>query len=449
MSKVEVYFKDKLAGALEKTVDGRFIFEYEDSYVYSADSQSIAFTLPKDKKRFESTDLFAFFDGLIPEGWLLNLASKELRLNPLSDRFELLVQLCHNTIGAIHIGHKKESDESFLSSVEYKKDNRAHEIKKFRKCLICYEDSDDVYHEHCMINIFGQKIEPIVDINEEFLEELAKKQINQKLALSGFQRKLSLDLNNESKNSRLTVTDLWGRYIFKPRGAAPHFPENEHLCLKLAESFKIQAEASALIPTTSGKLAFIAKRFDRAESRSHLGGAYKEFHQEDFCQILDKPTYKKYNASLEQVGKILRKYSDFQGDNLYRLYELTLFNFIIGNVDAHLKNITLIYENSRGKRKVLSPAYDLLSTDLYIKNDNEESALAINGKKNKLTENDFLMLAKSFGLSEKVHQTLIKRFINHLPVWESIIDKSFLPPKKREEFKELIKRKLSRFSSGV
>jgi serine/threonine-protein kinase HipA len=118
---------------------------------------------------------------------------------------------------------------------------------------------------------------------------------------------------------------------------------------------------------------------------------------------------------------------------------------LIGNVDAHLKNLSLVYENETGIKKLLSPAYDLISTDLYIEDDNEESALAINGKKNKLKEADFLALAKSFGINEKVHKNLIKRFRKHLPVWDDLIEKSFLSDDKKNEFKELIRRKMLRF----
>lgn len=434
INKVKVFYKNKKAGELEKTPAGQFIFTYTHEYVQS-ENPSLSLTLPKSINRFESSDLFAFFDGLIPEGWLLNLATTELRLNALSDRFELLANLCHDTIGAVHIGEK-----STTHSEQVKEPKTKTIPKVFGKCLICYEKANDVYHEECMINIFGKKIESIVNIDEEVLESLAKNQLNQKLALAGAQKKLSLELKDQSgKQSRMTVTDLWGKYIFKPRGGPPHLPENEHLCLKLAESFKIQVEKSALIPTTTGELGFIARRFDRDD-------LHNEFHQEDFCQILDKPTYKKYNASLEQIGKILRKESDFPGDNLYRLYEITIFNFIIGNVDAHLKNITLIYEDSTGPKKILGPGYDILSTDLYIEGDNEESALAINGKKNQLNDKDFLVLAKALGISDKVHKTLIGKFRVHLPIWDELIGKSFIDESKKEEFKQLIRRKLERFS---
>jgi len=434
MNRVSVFYKNSLAGHLDKTVAGQFIFTYTDEYIQSK-YPSISLTLPKKDERFESSDLFPFFDGLIPEGWLLNLASTELRLNPISDRFELLTKLCHDTIGAVHIGESRSTTQ-----VNGKLPLGNTSQRSYGRCLICYEKSDNTYHDECMIRVFGKKINPTVDVDEEILESLAKNQLNQKLALSGVQKKLSLELKDEQgKQSRMTVTDLWGRFIFKPRGTPPHLPENEHLSLKLAESFKIQVEMGALIPTSTGDLGFVARRFDRNEF-------HHEFHQEDFCQIMDKSTLKKYNASLEQVGKILKNESDFPGDNLYRLYEMTVFNFLIGNVDAHLKNITLIYENQEGAKKILSPGYDIISTDLYIKDDNEESALAINGKKNQLTEQDFLVLAKSFGIGEKIHSRLIERFRKHLLVWDELIEKSFLEDRKKGEFKALIRRKLSRFS---
>lgn len=430
MSKVPIYYKKVLAGFIDKTGDDQFIFEYEEDYLNSQ-HPALSLTLPKAEKRFESSDLFPFFDGLIPEGWLLNLASTELRLNPLRDRFELLTKLCQNTIGAVHIGEKTSKHKNISS--EIKKENK---IKPYSKCLICYEPTKDIYHEECMINIFDCKINPIVDIDDTLLEKLAKNQLNQKLTIAGVQKKLSLDLVDEKgKKSRMTVTDLWGRFIFKPKGEPPHLPENEHLCLKLAEVANIQVEKGALIPTKSGELGFIAVRFDR-------NSLHEEFHQEDFCQILNKPSFKKYNGSLEQVGKIIKQKSDYPGDNLYRLLELIIFNFIIGNVDFHLKNISLTYENEKGTKTLLSPAYDLISTDLYITDDNEESALAINGKKNKLKKLDFLALTQNFGITPKVLETIIHNFQSLLPAWNKLIDKSFLDDDKKKEFKKLIKKKL-------
>ncbi|MBP9682344.1 MAG: type II toxin-antitoxin system HipA family toxin [Bacteriovorax sp.] len=438
MSKVSVFYKNIKAGVLEKTSDEYFLFRYEEEYLNST-NPPISMTLPKTEKSFKSDSLFSFFDGLIPEGWLLNLASTELRLNPLRDRFELLTKLCHDTIGAVHIG-EKNLEEKITKINNSMSASKKDETKKYGKCLICYEKADEIYHDECMSKVFEKKITPIVDMDNRLLEKLAKSQLNAKLTIAGVQKKLSLDLIDEKgKMARMTFTDLWGRFIFKPKGEPPHLPENEHLCLKLAEVAKIQVEKGALIPTSTGELGFIAVRFDR-------DAHYNEYHQEDFCQILDKETFKKYNGSLEQVGKILKQKSDFPGDNLYRLYEMTLFNFIIGNVDAHLKNISLIYENKSGMKTLLSPAYDLISTDLYIIDDNEETALAINGKKNKLRGSDFLALAAHFGISSAVHEKIISHFQNLVPIWDIVIDKSFIEENKKKEFKKIIRRKLDRFN---
>ncbi|MBC7429445.1 MAG: HipA N-terminal domain-containing protein, partial [Bacteriovorax sp.] len=191
MNKVSVFYKNIMAGTLEKTGDENFIFSYDELYLNSS-NPPISLTLPKADKLFESDSLFPFFDGLIPEGWLLNLASTELRLNPLRDRFELLTRLCHDTIGAVHIGEKDNTKEAKKENISIKHLTEG-QIKTFGKCLICYEKSDEVYHEECMVKVFGKKINPIVDIDNELLEKLAKNQLNKKLTIAGVQKKLSLD----------------------------------------------------------------------------------------------------------------------------------------------------------------------------------------------------------------------------------------------------------------
>lgn len=436
MSKLHVFYKNELAGILERTVSGLFTFHYDQKYLNST-SPPISLTLPKQQVEFESDRLFPFFDGLIPEGWLLNLASKELRLNPLQDRFELLTHLCHDTIGAVYI---KEADRELLahshSSLATVVDRQ---LTPYGRCLICYGECHEVYHLECMRKVFGKKIVPIVDMDDRMIERLAKKQLNQRLAVAGVQRKLSLDLvEDQGKNLRLTLTNLWGHFIFKPRGSAPHLPENEHLCIRLAKEAKIETEEAALIPMSNGELGFVAQRFDRSVKG-------EKYHQEDFCQIFNRESYKKYTGSYEQMGKIIRNVADMPGDDLYRLYQLIIFNFLIGNVDAHLKNYSLSYESKKGRRIKLSPAYDLLSTDLYIADDSEQSALALNGKKNKLSAKDFLVLAENLGISEKVHRNIISAFTKVLPRWKQLIESSFLDDIKKKEFSNLIERKLSIF----
>jgi len=101
MKKAEVYMYDKLAGSLIEDEDG-FHFEYDQSYLRADDAEPISLTLPLADKVYDSKVMVPFFDGLIPEGWLLDIAQKNWKLNP-RDRMEILLKTCHDCIGAVSI----------------------------------------------------------------------------------------------------------------------------------------------------------------------------------------------------------------------------------------------------------------------------------------------------------------------------------------------------------
>ncbi len=109
----------------------------------------------------------------------------------------------------------------------------------------------------------------------------------------------------------------------------------------------------------------------------------------------------------------------------------------------HLKNFALI-ENDFGEYE-LSPAFDLLSTALLIPEDKEESALSINGKKNKIKKKDFDVLASNMNLHSKVLDNIYQRFEKILPSWIDFIKQSFLSKAKQKEYIELIKTKHHNF----
>ena len=97
----KVYMSDKLTGKLEE-VDEGYKFKYDPDYLLSTDPQAISLTLPLTKEAYTSNVLFPFFDGLIPEGWLLDIALEVWKLNP-RDRMELLLTCCKDCIGAVSI----------------------------------------------------------------------------------------------------------------------------------------------------------------------------------------------------------------------------------------------------------------------------------------------------------------------------------------------------------
>jgi serine/threonine-protein kinase HipA len=97
----KIYLHNEFAGVLAETDEG-YAFNYEQSYLYHAGAQAISKTLPLTKKDNVSKVLFPFFDGLVPEGWLLDLAIDNWKING-RDRFGLLLACCKNTIGAVSV----------------------------------------------------------------------------------------------------------------------------------------------------------------------------------------------------------------------------------------------------------------------------------------------------------------------------------------------------------
>ena len=98
---VEVWMRDSLAGILSETEEG-YSFVYDEAYLEMEGARPVSLTLPLSGKAFESTILFPFFDGLIPEGWLLDTVSRNWKINR-SDRFGLLGVACSDTVGAVSI----------------------------------------------------------------------------------------------------------------------------------------------------------------------------------------------------------------------------------------------------------------------------------------------------------------------------------------------------------
>ena len=102
MRKAKVLYKNIFAGILTETDDGEYIFEYDENYVNNYPKQFISFSMPVTNQKYVENKLFPFFDGLIPEGWLLDIATKNWKLNA-NDRMGLLLTCCRSCIGAVSI----------------------------------------------------------------------------------------------------------------------------------------------------------------------------------------------------------------------------------------------------------------------------------------------------------------------------------------------------------
>lgn len=308
-----------------------------------------------------------------------------------------------------------------------------------KKCLSCYKELSENeidFHSKCARKIFGNHTLPQIDFDSKQIEELAKKIINKSIALTGVQPKLSLNLiNDKNKQSRFTIVDLEGSYILKPASNDYiNLPENEDLTMHLADLVKIKTAKHSLIRLKSGELAYLTKRFDRKENQ--------KISVEDFCQLSENLTEHKYRGSIEKIGKLIYQYTKNSGLEAQRLFEIVLFNYLVANADMHLKNYSLI-ENEFNEYE-LSPAYDLLNTLILIPDDKEETALTINGKKNRLKIEDFDKLAKSLKISEKSLESIYKKFIKVKPKWDEFIQLSFLNDDVKLEYQEIVNNRFKK-----
>lgn len=97
-----VYYKDWVAGVITETDEGEYNFQYDAQYISEHPDKPISLTMPVTTQSYSENRLFPFFEGLIPEGWLLDIASKNWKINK-NDRMGLLLACCRNCIGAVSV----------------------------------------------------------------------------------------------------------------------------------------------------------------------------------------------------------------------------------------------------------------------------------------------------------------------------------------------------------
>lgn len=110
MRRGKVYYKERLAGIITETNEGEYVFKYEEAYVKDHHNDFITFNMPVTNVPYTNKRLFPFFEGLIPEGWLLDIASENWKINR-NDRMGLLLACCQNCIGAVSVEPIPEIDE--------------------------------------------------------------------------------------------------------------------------------------------------------------------------------------------------------------------------------------------------------------------------------------------------------------------------------------------------
>jgi serine/threonine-protein kinase HipA len=309
------------------------------------------------------------------------------------------------------------------------------------KCLSCYQPMDGPgdFHRKCCVGFFATPKAPSLNYTLSELQELAKKVVRKRVTVPGVQAKLSIWLPTKGEDqTRLTLVGVMGNYILKPPVEQyPNIPQIEDCTMHLATLFGVKTVPHALIRLQSGELSYITRRIDRLPNGKKLA-------MEDMCQLSGKLTEDKYHGSMEQVGKLIRVFSSNPGFDLVRFFNLSVFCFLTGNADMHLKNFSLWTEPDGSVG--FTPAYDLLSTRLLIsqKDDPEEMALSLAGKKSKLRLSDFHQFGKSLQLTPKQIDNSLKRIHTALPNALDFINTSFLPTSIKKRYQELLHKRSKR-----
>jgi serine/threonine-protein kinase HipA len=263
-------------------------------------------------------------------------------------------------------------------------------------CLACLEplgNDGGAHHKRCLRTLFGVDQVPEIDVDLAKLHTVGLAMAG-KTSLSGVQRKVSLGMTTD--RATLQVALQPGLFILKPDSTAfPHLPANELLSMRLGELVGLRIPPCALVRLVDGSMAYIVRRFDRVDGR--------KVHQEDFCQLALQPPKAKYQGSAEVCARIVMTHASEPGVELLRLFRQLVFAWWIGNGDLHLKNLS-VHRTPDGLIK-LTPAYDLISTRLYITDD--QLALPIGGKRDRVTRRGWLAFAEHIGIPRRAAERVL------------------------------------------
>ncbi len=255
-----------------------------------------------------------------------------------------------------------------------------------------------------------------------------------KMSVQGVQPKLSAVL--KVKEEKFEIVDKGGKYILKPQHHIfPEMPENEDLTMRLANEIGLEIPPHGLVWSKDKSLTYFIKRFDR---KGHTG----KIPLEDFAQLAGLKSDTKYDYSMEKVVQLIDNYCTFPAVEKIILFKLTIFNYLIGNEDMHLKNFSIITQDGKSS---LSPCYDLVNTTIEYKEAVEEIALPMKGKKRKLTRT---LLIDYFGkerceLTDKSIDKVLETITLSVPKWEELIGNSFLSHEMKGKYLTLLKARLN------
>lgn len=368
-------------------------FSYSDSYIEEKNAKAISISLPVNERIFSPERTRCFFESLLPEGYTRRCVAGWLHVDE-NDYISVLSELGSECLGAIRI---VEGD--------------VNEVDSAYKML-----SQD----------------ELLEFAREGATKSAELVIKSHLSLAGASGKTGLYYDRDN--------NAW----YQPMGLAPstHIMKqshvrlkkivaNEQLCLLTARKLGITTPDSFIInlDDKDDDFLFATERYDRKilDSSKKLMGMKMplRLHQEDFAQAMGITSSEKYESSgkdyLVKAFQLIRDYSDNPIEDQIRLWDLCIFNYLIGNTDNHVKNIAMLYsEDLKGIR--LAPAYDLLSTVIYDSS-TEKMSLNIGGEYDirQINKNSFEREAKKIGLGKGI---AMRHFSNMTEKFEKALEQS-------------------------
>ena len=341
---LDVYLHRRLAGHLLQDAHGQMSFDYSESWLKDPAAVPLSRSLPLSDKHFNQNDCRAFFSGILPEENIRTVIARNLGISARND-FAMLEQIGGECAGAV----------TFIPAGKQLPDDAGDYQILTEKTL-------------------AQTLRTLPQ------RPLLAGKADIRLSLAGAQNKIAVRVSGDTIS--IPLEGAPSTHILKPaieRFAGSVF--NEAFCMKLARSVGLNT-ANVETGTAGGIDYLLVERYDRTVSQAPDGQAnLKRVHQEDFCQALGIVPEYKYQAeggpSLKQCFALVRDASSAPVIDLQALLDSVIFNFLIGNNDAHAKNFSLIYQEAGDTR--LAPLYDVLST-IYYPDLSTKMAMKIGGE---------------------------------------------------------------------
>lgn len=200
--------------------------------------------------------------------------------------------------------------------------------------------------------------------------------------------------------------------------------------MRMAKVCGIDVPFHGLIYAKDNSMLYFIRRFDRT-------GRTGRIHVEDFAQVAGMSRETKYDYSMEKVITLIEEHCTFPMVEKVKLFRRSLFCWLTGNEDMHLKNFSLIHRKDKIE---LSPAYDLLNTTIVLANPIEEMALPLQGKKSNFSHEIFFDYfgGERLGLNEKVLGNIEKALTQSYTEWKYLIEISFLSEGKKEAYARIL-----------